>query len=230
MSFTNINNCDFYTNEICKERLRKIYEDDIPETNKNIVTIGMFLCQTHYNQLILSESLRIKKTKTYQHQKHRVYLDEANTIDTYKSLTKILKRLIEVLELNKFAEICNICKRRTDKDPEYLQNEKYKEPITRKKNSSDDNNLQNDLIKIKQIDICQHPKHEIYLNEAKLKNKKIKENKNIIKIPERLIKILELDEFAKICNMCKKRTDKDLEYLQNEEYKAPISKKLMIIY
>jgi len=69
-------------------------------------------------------------------------------------LTKILKRLIKVLELNKFAKICNIYKRRTDKDPEYLQNEKYKGLITRKKNSSDDNNLQNDLIEIKQIDIC----------------------------------------------------------------------------
>src|SRR6266542_766216 len=226
MSFTNINNYDFYTNKICKGRLRKIYKDDILEINKNIVTIRIFLCQTHYNQLILSELLRIKKTKTCQHSKYRVYLDEANTTDIYKSLTKISKRLIEVLELNEFAEICNICKRRTDKDPEYLQNEKYKGPITRKKNSSDDNNLQNDLIEIKQIDICQHPKHEIYLNEARLKNKKIKENKNLIKIPERLIKILELDEFAKICSMCRKRTDKDLEYLQNEEYKAPISRKI----
>src|SRR6266498_313770 len=154
MSFTNINNCDFYTNKIYKERLRKIYKDDISETNKNIITIGIFLCQTHYNQLILSELLRIKKTKTCQHLKHRVYLDEANTTDTYKSLSKILKRLIEVLELNEFAEICNICKRRIDKDLEYLQNEKYKRPIIRKKNSSDDNNLQNDLIEIKQIDIC----------------------------------------------------------------------------
>ena len=36
----------------------------------------------------------------------------------------------------------------------YLQNEKYKGLITRKKNLSDDNNLQNDLIEIKQIDIC----------------------------------------------------------------------------
>jgi len=120
MSFININNCDFYTNEICKERLKKIYKDNILEINKNIITIGMFLCQIHYNQLILSELLRIKKTKTCQHLKHRVYLDEVSITDTYKSLTKISKRLIEVLELNKFAEICNICKRRTDKDPEYL--------------------------------------------------------------------------------------------------------------
>jgi len=64
-------------------------------------------------------------------------------------LIKILKRLIKILELNEFAEICNICKRRTDKDPEYLQNEKYKGLIIRKKNLSDDNNLQNDLIEIK---------------------------------------------------------------------------------
>ncbi len=48
-------------------------------------------------------------------------------------MTKILKRLIKVLELNKFAEICNIYKRKTDKDPEYLQNKKYKGLIIRKK-------------------------------------------------------------------------------------------------
>ncbi len=56
-------------------------------------------------------------------------------------MTKIPKRLIKVLKLNEFAEICNICKRRTDKDLEYLQNEKYKKLIIRKKNSSDNNNL-----------------------------------------------------------------------------------------
>ena len=28
-----------------------------------------------------------------------------------------------------------------------------------------------------------------------------------------------------ICSMCKKRTDKDSQYLQTEEYKAPISRK-----
>ena len=64
MSFININNYNLYINEICKRRLKKIYEDDILETNKNIVTIGMFLYQIYYNQLILSESLRIKKIKT----------------------------------------------------------------------------------------------------------------------------------------------------------------------
>src|SRR6266542_6803173 len=116
MSFININNYDFYTNKIYKGRLRKIYKDNILEINKNIITIRIFLCQTYYNQLILNESLRIKKTKTCQHPKHRVYLDEANITDIYKSLTKISKRLIKVLELNEFAEIYNINKRRTKKD------------------------------------------------------------------------------------------------------------------
>src|SRR5688572_4739032 len=226
MSHTDINNCNFYTNEICKGRLRKIYETDIPETNKNIITVGMFLCQTHYNQLILNESLKIKQTKTCQHPKHEVYLSEAKLTNTNKSLVKIPKRLIKVLELNEFAEICNMCKKRTDKDPEYLQSEKYEASIIKKKDLDDNNdNLQNDLIEVKQIEICQHPKHEIYLNDAKLNDRKIKENKNLTKVPERLIETLELNEFAKICSMCRRRTDNDPEYLQNEKYKAPISRK-----
>ncbi|PKC56614.1 hypothetical protein RhiirA1_473745 [Rhizophagus irregularis] len=38
----------------------------------------------------------------------------------------------------------------------------------------------------------------------------------------KLINILGLDEKAKICNRCKKNTDKDSEYLQTEGYQAPI--------
>ena len=50
MLFTDTNNCSFYVNEICKGRIRKILSEiDILETNKNIVTIGMLLCQIHYN-------------------------------------------------------------------------------------------------------------------------------------------------------------------------------------
>ncbi len=65
MSSININNCNFYSNKICKERLRKIlYETNIPKINRNIVTIEMSLCQTHYNKLIFYESSKIKQTKT----------------------------------------------------------------------------------------------------------------------------------------------------------------------
>ena len=45
MLFADTNNCNFYVNEICKGRIKKILsETDISKTNKNIVTIGMHLC------------------------------------------------------------------------------------------------------------------------------------------------------------------------------------------
>jgi len=64
MLLTNIDNCNFYSNDKCKGKLRKIlHETDIPEINKNIVTVRMFLCQTHYNQLIFYELLKSNKLK-----------------------------------------------------------------------------------------------------------------------------------------------------------------------
>src|SRR6266498_675292 len=170
------------------------------------------------------------------------------------TLEKVLKRLIKVLGLNESSEICDMCKYRTDKDPEYLQDKNYKAPIPIKINNLDDNNnlqnesieaiqnesteviqdesieviqdesiefIQNESIETKQIITCQHPKHDEYLNQSKNTNKQFK----LRKVPIRLIKVLELDEFAMICNMCTKRTDKDSQYLETEEYKAPISRK-----
>ena len=63
------------------------------------------------------------------------------------------------------------------------------------------------------------------MNESKL-TKKANINKNLTKVPKRLIKILGLDEFAEICSICRKRTDKDPEYLQDEKYEAPISRNI----
>ena len=199
----------------------------------------MFLCQTHYNQLIFHELLKIKQAKTCQHPKHKIYLNETKSTkkaNSSKNLIKIPKRLIEVLELDEYAEICNMCKKKTDKDSEYLQNEKYEEPILNKKsnlndndnlqnlndddnlqNLSDNNNLQNEL---KEIKTCQHPKHEIYLSETRITSK-TNSTKNFTKVPKRLINVLGLDEFAEICTICRKRTDDDSEYNQHKEYKAP---------
>src|SRR2546430_15392360 len=70
------------------------------------------------------------------------------------------------------------------------------------------------------LQVCSHPKHELYLNQS---NKSFKQqNPSLINIPKRLINILGLEENAKICNRCKRNTDKDPEYLQTEEYQAPI--------
>jgi len=188
----------------------------------------MLLCQTHYNQLIFHESLKIEQAKTCQHPKHEIYLNEAKLTkkaNINKNLTKVPKRLIEVLELDEFTMICSMCRKKTDKDSEYSQNEKYKTPIlTKNNNLSDDDNSQNESVEIEQINSCQHPKHKVYSSETKSTNKQNK-NKSLIKVPKRLVKVLGLDEYALICNKCKKRTDDDDEYLQNEEYEAPISRK-----
>src|SRR5215216_6556868 len=194
MSSTNIKDCSLYTNNVYKGRIRKIFnKTDIPEKSKNIISINMLLCQTYYNQYILNE---LSKIKSCQHPKHNIYES------TSTNLTKIPKRLIEVLELDENSMICSMCRKRTDNDLEYLQNEKYKAPIARKTNLNDDDNLQNELIK----------------TENKI-------NKNLIKIPKRLIELLGLDEFAMICSICRKRTDRDSEYLEAKEYEAPISRK-----
>ena len=72
-----------------------------------------------------------------------------------------------------------------------------------------------------QIITCQYSKHNEYLNQSKNTNKQFK----LKKVSIRLIKVLELDEFAMICNMYTKRIDKDSQYLETEEYKALISRK-----
>src|SRR5215469_11655236 len=67
------------------------------------------------------------------------------------------------------------------------------------------------------LEICSHPKHEEYRNQSKSINKKL----NLEKIPKRLIPILNLNETAKICSLCRKKTDSDPDYnMPLEEYNA----------
>src|SRR5439155_13787984 len=72
---------------------------------------------------------------------------------------------------------------------------------------------------------CYHPKHDDYRNQSTNANKKSKKL-NLEKVPKRLISILNLDENAKICSLCRKKTDTDPDYNTLEEYNAPISKKI----
>jgi hypothetical protein len=72
---------------------------------------------------------------------------------------------------------------------------------------------------------CYHPKHNEYKNQSTNANKKSKKL-NLEKVPKRLISILNLDENAKICSLCRKKTDTDPDYNTLEEYNAPISKKI----
>src|SRR6266508_1321783 len=235
------NICNFNSIE-CNGIIRSItHNTKIPKSTESIISVGMYLCQIHYNRFILNEIRNINYKKSCKHQKHDKYKNQSkNTKKKSKKLIleKVPKRLIEVLGLNESSEICGMCKYRTDKDPEYLQDKNYKVPIPIKINNLDDNNnlqnesieaiqnesiefIQNESIETKQIITCQHPKHDEYLNQSKNTNKQFK----LRKVPIRLIKVLELDEFAMICNMCTKRTDKDSQYLETEEYKALISRK-----
>ena len=234
------NICNFDSIE-CNGRIKLItHNTKIPKSTESIISVGMYLCQTHYNRFILNEIRNINYNKSCEHPKHDEYKNQSkNTKKKSKklSLEKVPKRLIEVLGLNESSEICSMCRKKTDKDPEYLQDANYKASVSIKKNNLNDNNLQdesvetiqdeimeviqNESIEAKQIKTCQHPKHNEYLNQSKNTNKQF----NLRKIPIRLIEVLELDEFAMICNMCIKRTDKDSQYLETEQYKAPISRK-----
>src|ERR1044072_7841176 len=251
------NICNFNSIE-CNGRLKLITHNiEIPKSTESIISVGMYLYQIHYNQFILNKIRNINYNKSCEHPKHDEYKNQSkNTKKKSKKLTleKVPKRLIEILELNESSEICGMCKYRTDKDPEYLQDKNYKAPIPIKINNSNNNNnlqnesieaiqdesteiiqdesmeaiqdeliefIQNESIETKKIITCQHPKHNEYLNQSRNTNKQF----NLRKVPTRLIKVLELDEFAMICNMCTKRTDNDSQYLEAEEYKAPISRK-----
>ena len=148
-----LSSCNFYSTE-CKGRIRTIARDtDIPVTMKETVLIGMKLCQTHYNKYINNETYNLNYNKSCSHPKYNIYKAQSKNIEKKSkklNLEKVPKRLIEVLGLDEFAEICSMCRKRTDKDPEYLQAEEYKAPIP--KNKQIDN-------KAKQIKfLVSHPK------------------------------------------------------------------------
>src|SRR6266508_3669317 len=158
------------------------------------------------------------------------------------------------LEILIITRVVNIQSMMNIKINQKIQKKNYKTPIPNKINNLDDNNnlqnesieaiqnesteviqdesieviqdksiefIQNESIETKQIITCQHPKHDEYLNQSKNTNKQFK----LRKVPIRLIKVLEMDECAMIGKMCTKRTDKDSQYLETEEYKASISRK-----
>src|SRR6266540_2190930 len=144
------NICNFNSIE-CNGTIRSItHNTKIPKSTESIISVGMYLCQIHYNRFILNEIRNINYNKSCELPKHDEYKNQSkNTKKKSKKLIleKVPKRLIKVLGLNKSSKICGMCKYRTDKDPEYLQDKNYKAPISIKINNLDDNNnLQNKSI------------------------------------------------------------------------------------
>ena len=136
-----LNVCNFYSTD-CKGKIRTITENtNIPLTKKEIILVGMKLCQTHYNRFIVNEAHNLEYNKSCSHPKHDIYKIQSKNENKKSKLNlkKVPTRLIEVLGLDEFAEICSMCRKKTDKDPEYLQAKEYNAPISKKEN--DDNIL-----------------------------------------------------------------------------------------
>src|SRR6266542_4108942 len=166
------NICNFNSIE-CNRTIRSItHNTKIPKSTESIISVGMYLCQIHYNRFILNEIRNNNNKQSCEHPKHNEYKNQSkNTKKKSKKLTleKVPKRLIEVLGLNESSEICDMCKYRTNKDLKYLQDKNYKVPIPIKINNLDDNNLQNESIEAiqnKLTEVIQDESIEVIQDES----------------------------------------------------------------
>src|SRR3954462_4978990 len=134
-----LNVCNFHPLD-CKGKIKTITKNaNIPLTKKEIILVGMKLCQTHYNKFINNETRNLEYNKFCSHPKHDIYKTQSKNANKKSKLNleKVPKRLIELLGLDEFAEICSVYRKKTDKDPKYLQDEEYNASISRKKDDSD---------------------------------------------------------------------------------------------
>jgi hypothetical protein len=133
--------CNFNSTD-CKGIIMQITNyTKIPITQKEFITIGMKLCKTHYNKFIINETRNLEYNETCSHPKHDEYKSQSKSSNKKSkklNLEKVPKRLILVLQLDENNKICSMCRKRTDKDPDYNTTENYNKPISKKK---DDNNI-----------------------------------------------------------------------------------------
>jgi hypothetical protein len=132
--------CNFNSTD-CKGIIRQITNNTkIPITQKEFISVGMKLCQTHYNKFIVNEAHRLKHNETCSHPKHDEYQSQSknpNKKSKNLDLRKVSERLIPILNLNETAKICSLCRKKTDNDPDYNMLKEYNAPISRKKDDSD---------------------------------------------------------------------------------------------
>ncbi|GES79025.1 hypothetical protein GLOIN_2v1787998 [Rhizophagus clarus] len=100
-----LNSCNFYSTN-CKGRIRTIARNtDIPATKKEIISVGMKLCQTHYNKFIINETHNFKHNKPCSHPKHDIYTAQSkNANKKSKKLNLVNGEELKQLELD-FQEI-----------------------------------------------------------------------------------------------------------------------------
>jgi hypothetical protein len=85
------NICNFDSIE-CNGTIRLItHNTKIPKSTESIISVGMYLCQIHYNRFILNEIRNINYNKSCEHPKHDEYKNQSkNTKKNQANL--ILKR------------------------------------------------------------------------------------------------------------------------------------------
>ena len=141
MSNNSTQTCEFNSNE-CNGRICKVGDKvSIPETNTELISYGMFLCLSHYNQFITNENHKLEKMlQVCSHPKHEEYKSQSKNVNKKPkkvSLEKVPKRLIPILQLNENAKICSLCRKKTDSDPDYIVLEEYNAPVSKTINDND---------------------------------------------------------------------------------------------
>ena len=141
MSTESIHVCHFISTD-CKGVIRQITNSTkIPITKKESILVGMKLCQTHYNKFIVNEAHKLEYNEICSHPKHNEYKNQSRNLNQKSkklNLEKVPRRLISVLQLDENAKICSLCRKKTDKDPDYNVLEEYNIPIPKK---NDDDNI-----------------------------------------------------------------------------------------
>ncbi len=141
MSTESIHVCHFNSTD-CKGVIRQITNSTkIPITKKESILVGMKLCQTHYNKFIVNEAHKLEYNEICSHPKHNEYKNQSRNLNQKSkklNLEKVPRRLISVLQLDENAKICSLCRKKTDKDPDYNVLEEYNIPIPKK---NDDDNI-----------------------------------------------------------------------------------------
>ncbi|UZO29714.1 uncharacterized protein OCT59_023174 [Rhizophagus irregularis] len=154
-TFSNI--CNFDSIE-CNGRIKPItYNTKIPKSTELIISVGMYLCQIHYNQFILNETRNINYNKSCEHPKHDEYKNQSkNTKKNQANL--ILKRAIqdesiEVIQNESIEVIQN--ESIETKQIKTCQHPKHDEYLNQSKNTSKQFSLQKvptRLIKVLELD------------------------------------------------------------------------------
>ncbi|PKC54282.1 hypothetical protein RhiirA1_477640 [Rhizophagus irregularis] len=134
--------CQFNSTD-CKGIIRQITNNTkILITKKESILVGMKLCQTYYNKFIVNEAHKLLEyNKICSHPKYNEYRNQSKNLNLKSknlNLEKVLKRLISILQLDENAKICSLCRKKTDKDPDYNTLKEYNAPISKK---NDDDNI-----------------------------------------------------------------------------------------